>query len=279
MPLNKQKGNEYNHKLPDINILKTLYFGDKMSAGEIARKYNVTKGAVFIKFRRYDIQRRSLEEAQGIKANYIKLTLPLIHFMDGLLLGDGSVTLSPRGKSATYSHTDKHEEYLKWLRNKLEKHSIGCANINRHTNNTYAMRTKYYRDFVYFRQKWYPDNKKKVMPSTLELNPTILFNWFIGDGLFSKQSAKVFISTQFDVEGRIRMANNLKKIGIDNSIYNHGIYIKADSRTEFFRYILSSGLEIPISYQYKFPKELIYAKKFHQDIYTNFLKLKGGKMC
>ncbi|KKL05191.1 hypothetical protein LCGC14_2608520 [marine sediment metagenome] len=271
------QGNEYNHKLPDINILKTLYFGDKMSAEEIARKYNVTKGAVFIKFRRYNIQRRSLEEAQSIKANYIKLTLPLIHFMDGLLLGDGSVTLAPRGKSATYSHTDKHKEYLRWLRDKFENYRIECANIRGHTNDTYAIRTKHYRDFVYFRQRWYPNNKKKI-PPTLELNPTVLFNWFIGDGSYIKGN-KVFIATQFDVEGRTRIARNLEKIGIDNSIYNPGIYIKADSRTEFFRYILSSGLEIPTSYQYKFPRDLIYARKFHHDIYTNFLNTNGGKSC
>ncbi len=166
---------------------------------------------------------------------------------------------------------------MRWLRDKFENYRIECANIRGHNNDTYAIRTKHYRDFVYFRQRWYPNNKKKI-PPTLELNPTVLFNWFIGDGSYIKGN-KVFIATQFDVEGRTRIARNLEKIGIDNSIYNPGIYIKADSRTEFFRYILSSGLEIPTSYQYKFPRDLIYARKFHHDIYTNFLNTNGGKSC
>lgn len=43
--LNKQKGNGYNHKLPDIDKLKNIYHSKKKSCSEIAKMYDVTIGA------------------------------------------------------------------------------------------------------------------------------------------------------------------------------------------------------------------------------------------
>jgi len=78
------KGNNYNNKLPQIDILKTEYFENGMSANDIAKKYNTTNGAVLNKLKRNNIQPRTLQESQSLKANYITLTKEFNLFINGL---------------------------------------------------------------------------------------------------------------------------------------------------------------------------------------------------
>lgn len=65
------KGNNYNHKLPNIDDLVEIYFKDKLSTNQIAIKFNVTTGAVKNKLNRYGIKLRTNSEAQ--KGNKNKL--------------------------------------------------------------------------------------------------------------------------------------------------------------------------------------------------------------
>ncbi len=257
------KGKNYNHKLPGIEALKNHYFVDNMSSNGIAKKYGVTKGAVLIKFRRYGVKRRTMSEAQELIANHVTLTRTIIAFINGLLLGDGCIITTPEGKSASYSHTDKHEEYLIWLKKEFEKFSIGCSKITQYQRTQhpktlyYSIKTKNYRDFMHFRNIWYPEGKKKI--PQIELTPTVLYNWYIGDGSYHKYlnrksgGEKVVICSQFNQEGKLRMSGQLLNIGIENSIYPDCIYLKAKSRKRFFDYILSSGIITPSCYKYKFP--------------------------
>ena len=245
------KGNKYNHKLPNIDVLKRLYFDKVMSANDIAVKYNVTVGAVLIKFRRYKIKIRTLSEAQELNANFIELTNELINFINGLLLGDGSLVYSPNKKSCTYSHSDKNKEYLVWLKNQLESLNIKCSEVKPHTNNTWHLNTKWYRDFVKIRKEWYPDNKKKI--PNIKLTPIVLFNWYIGDGSFKKsKSQKVVICSSFDQRGKEFINDLINLIGIKTSVYNDCIYIKSESRKLFFKYIKNHNYSIPKCYKYKF---------------------------
>ena len=156
------KGNKYNHKLPDIDVLQAHYFDGLMSASNIADEYGVTPGAVLIKFRRYKIKLRTLSESQSLKANYIQITKNLLNFIDGLLLGDGSLVYAPNKKSCTYSHSDKNKGYLEWLKKQFGAFGIKCSNITPHTNNAWHLKTLWYRDFVELRQRWYPRGVKKI---------------------------------------------------------------------------------------------------------------------
>lgn len=246
------KGNNYSYKLPDIEKLKYLYFEKKMSANDIAKKYGVTMGAVLIKFRRHDIKRRSMSESQGLIANYIELTPEFISFINGLLLGDGCIVFVKDKKSCWYGHSDKNKEYLEWLKKCFNSFGIKCSDIRPHTNNTWSMKTMSYRNFVEIRNTWYPEGKK-VIPK-IELTPITLFNWYIGDGSYDKKSKskKVVICSQFDQVGKMRISEQLGKIGINNNVYSSSIYILSDSRKQFFDYILNHKYSIPESYKYKF---------------------------
>lgn len=245
------KGKNYNYKLPSIETLKGHYFNEKMSARDISKIYNVTVGAVLIKFRRYNIKRRTLSEAQKLISNYIDLTQEAIYFLNGLLLGDGCIAFTGRRKSCWYSHTDKNKEYLRWLIKHLKGFGIECSQIRKY-NNAWSVKTKSYRNFVEIRKLWYPKNKKKI--PKIELTPITLFNWYIGDGSYDKKSKskKIVICSEFDSEGKIYMAQELEKVGINNSIYINAIYIKSKAKDRFFDYITKHKYNIPESYKYKF---------------------------
>ncbi|MBA7559106.1 hypothetical protein ES708_00719 [subsurface metagenome] len=64
------KGNEYNHKLPSIDILKKIYFEDGISTPQIAKMFNVTPGAVKIKFNRNGIKLRTVVNPRTGKKSY-----------------------------------------------------------------------------------------------------------------------------------------------------------------------------------------------------------------
>lgn len=244
------KENNYNHKLPSIDVLAIEYCQEKMSSIEIALKYNVTSKAVLDKLKRNNIKPRTIKDVHEIKANYIKITNKLEEFINGLLLGDGSMYYTGRKKSCVYGHTDKNKEYLEWLKDKLNLFGIQCLEIKPHTNNTWLLKTKAYRDFISIREKWYPLGKKKI--PDIKLTPITLFNWYIGDGSYDKKSksTKVVICSEFDQIGKIVMAEKLKLINIKNSVYSNCIYIK--DKKSFFKYITNHKYKIPDSYKYKF---------------------------
>ncbi len=252
------KGKGYSHKLPDLITLKKHYFDEKMSASEIANKNNVTTGAVLIKFRRNNVTRRTLGEGQDIRANHIKLNNVIIDFIEGFMLGDGCITITPEGKSGVYSHTDKNKQYIEWLKIELKLMGIDCAEIKKTSDKYWSIKTKNYREFVYFRKRWYPDDKIKI-PLDYLITPIGIFNWYIGDGSYRKYTGKgggekVVICSQFDHYGKIRIAEQLKLIGIDNSVYPDCIYIKKSGRKAFFKYINNHNYSIPQCYEYKFKR-------------------------
>lgn len=251
-----KKGNSYNWILPDIETLKDLYFNEKMSLKQIARKYKVTPGAVRIKLYRYGITLRTMSEGQALISNYVSITPELNDFINGLLLGDGSIILAGNKKSCWYGHSDKNKDYLKWLRKEFLLFGIECSDIKKHTNNSWSIKTKSYRDFVEIRNIWYPEGRKKI-PS-IQLTPITLFNWYIGDGSYDKKSKgeKVVICSMFDPAGKIEMNEQLNSMGIETSIYPESIYIKKESRDAFFEYMLDHNYDIPRCYKYKFSEEI-----------------------
>lgn len=261
MTMNKSVGKGYNHKLPETNLLKKLYFGRGMSCSEISEIYNVTVGAVKNKFNRYNIKLRTLGESQKLLSNYVNLSNKLVEFLDGLLLGDGSFVLSSRKKSARYKHSDKNKLYLIYLKKQLSNFNIESSKIYRDRKGYFHFHTKSYRDFVKLHKRWYIHGKKKI-PFDLDITPTILKNWYIGDGSFkegynnTKKSERVMICTEFDINGRQSISKKLNELNIKNSIYSNGIYIKAENRIYFFKFMLSKDKNIPKCYRYKFPNEV-----------------------
>lgn len=265
MSLNKQKGNMYNWKLPDIEMLKILYWDKKLSTSIIAEMFNVTKGAVRNKFHRYDVARRTLSDSQSLISNHINLSFFSMNFIDGLLLGDGSISLSLQGLSATYKHTDKNKEYILWLAEMFADMGIEVIYKKDYAKIS-QLSTKYYRDFVAIRKRWYPTGIKQV-PFDIQIKPITLLNWYIGDGNYHKgrngtlKSESVTIAMQYDQKGKLSLCQELMCLGIENTPHEDRIYIKSNGRQQFFNYMMATQLQIPKCYQYKFPERYCHGSK------------------
>jgi len=244
------------HKLPDVETLARLYFDEKLSTAQIARMYGSSKVAVRLKLKRNGYLLRSCSEGQDLVANHISLSSEAIEYLDGLLLGDGTITISSLGKSAAYRHTDKHKEYVRWLMKRLQRYGLEASTPICQRGETFFFCTKWYRELVNIRYRWYPNGKKRV-PKDLELTPIVLKNWYIGDGSY-RPGKKGTLKGERVLIACIKLDKNvlnkkLQEIGVKTSVYPYGFYIKSESRPRFFQYMLSDDPEIPPGYQYKFP--------------------------
>ena len=243
------------HKLPQKEELINLY--KTMSLSEIAKKYRVTPRAVSTKLKRAGAEIRSLSEGQNLKANHITLTDDIKELIEGNLLADGSINYTINKKSFCYRHTDKNKLHLVYLIKQFKKLGVDSLKIYKDKKGYYHFSTRYYREFEYFRNKWYKEEGKTI-PKNLIISSEMLKLWYIGDGSFDNKSKsqKIRICNDWKVPNRKRLISELKRIGIKISVYNDGFYIKKESWNVFFNYMLSDNKEISPCYKYKFPKEV-----------------------
>jgi hypothetical protein len=256
------------HKLPSVEVLEELYVDKQLSLRQVADLYGANHRSVQGKLRRGGVRMRTREEAWAIRANYLALSSESMMFLEGLLLGDGCLAIerNSSGKSVAYKHTDKHKSYILWLRGQLERFGFKCGNIYQHkTTGCYHITTSYYRgELLVLYNKWYPGGKKngkKKIPADIELSPNTLKHWYIGDGNYkpgingTRRNRSVTLAIKSDKDGRKLLTNKLNGLNIDASAHRDSIYITAQGRPMFFKYMLSLDSYIPECYKYKFPTE------------------------
>lgn len=197
----------------------------------------------------------------GYPQNHIKITHDLREFLEGHLLGDGS--LPETGNPTTYyAHGDKNEEYVEWLSRKLSNFGIEqSGSINKRVYRGrvyYAYKSKGYIEFSGMRERWYINKKKKV-PDDFEISPTSILFWYVGDGTYSVADKKYpnakCCKIGTSLGNVVRIKCQLEDIGIICSITSQGLSILSETRNDFFEYILRSKNTPPRCYSYKFPKE------------------------
>ncbi|GAI49993.1 unnamed protein product, partial [marine sediment metagenome] len=132
---------------------------------------------------------------ENATCNHVSLSEEALEFLNGELLGDGH--LQEYSFVAKYSHTSKHRQYLEWLRDKLLLFGINpSGEILGYSYNTF--KDKRYKDTIYtsfryysksylelkeLKKIWYPSPESvKRVPLDIELAPTTLRQWYMGDG-------------------------------------------------------------------------------------------------
>jgi len=216
---------------------------------------NKQKGRIYKSKQSYEAQKR--------KANHIEACFYLKEMLNGLLLGDGSFEISERGKSASYSHGDKHESYIYWLSRKLDLYGLRqSGKIIKMKNNAYKYRTLFYYELYDIAKYWYPKGKKTI-PDYMKIRPNILKHWYIGDGNFS--DTPIIDSSIFKFNKLEFLCKELSRMNIKFTLRKFKdrsrIRISAKSQELFFKYILSDDPFIHDCYAYKFPKEFLYGIK------------------
>ncbi len=156
------------------------------------------------------------------RANHFELNQHIIEYIDGLLLGDGCLH-SYKDVSASYTQsiTIKHIEWAEKIKQYFEHFGIESFIKIYNPKNSYTqnqmvrIRTKNYREFIYFKKRWYL-NGKKIVPRDIKLTPITVLNWYLGDGSLCKNeksgSYSISLNTQsFTINDVNFLVNLLKK--------------------------------------------------------------------
>lgn len=227
---------------------------------QIAKICNVNCGTIrywLIKFR---ISTRSLSYGEHlIQANHCNLSQRAIGWINGELLGDGSL-YSQSPYSAGIRYTSKHQDYLKYFSKVLNPFGIKqSGRIYKEFNNIFNKYSYRYRSCAYVEllpiyKKWYPKDKK-IVPRDLKLTPSTCRQWYIGDrNLYKTKKGKIpFVrlsTNNFPISDVNWLVKQLIKLGFKaKRQISNTIYLSTYSTKDFLDYI---G-ECPVKcYEYKF---------------------------
>lgn len=240
--------------------------------------YSLEEIAKIVNSSRYLIKKELVKNGIEIRThgdtishrNQFILTPYINDVIIGELLGDGSIY--PSGTtSGGFTYSTSRKKYLEWLylqifkksgidiMNEGIKESIikpkkGFSQIN--DSISYKARTLSYLQFGEFRKKWYPDGEK-IVPDDINITPTILLHWYLGDGSIHKKIghhktrgkyAYIYKYVRFHTNGFSydqcqMLTNKLNDLGFDFGVKKHN----------------SRGM---ISYQLGLNKPSIYNQKF-----------------
>lgn len=119
--------------------------------------------------------------------NEIKNKKKFQEYLDGLVLGDGSISLPKRRGLPFYNQTAAVSK-IEWAR-KIQKDIINfglkCFIYGPYNRAEITITTRFHPFFLKMRERWYPKGKKKI-PQDLIITPIILANWYLGDGKLDK---------------------------------------------------------------------------------------------
>ena len=252
-------------------VLIEEYVNNHKSQIRIAREYGVSEPTVYRKLKKYGIEKRKY--THSLRDNHVKLTKPLLDLIEGELLGDGCIYMRRPFRSAKYVHGTKHEKYLEWLFEELEKYGLEKSGTPHKTSTrgvfgksiTYSNQTKTYIELKNLYYKWYPKGGK-IIPYNLGLTPIKIRQWFIGDGHYEKNRYVHFATYQFELVDVKHLANLIENnvkikpvvVSLKGENFGHSYAIRIDKRYlyDFFKYIGDCPYKIKDIYGKKFPSKI-----------------------
>lgn len=188
----------------------------------------------------------------------------------GLLMGDGYID-TRRGNPYLVVNMIT-EEYLQYLHNTFENFSKGvvldktaeeCAIYNggdvENYNEIYSWRSCSHPELSEW-SNWYSSGEK-VWPDDIELTPTVLKHWYVGDGHLNKSSGGIELTVTNERGNRQKVQQYFSNAGLpvggwwENTTgrTETRMYWNGGDRDKLFEYM---GNPLP-GFEYKWPKDLI----------------------
>lgn len=241
---------QQNKKYCDKYWIYKQYWDKKLTLSKIAKLCGVNHVTIYHWMKKFNIPFRSHGYAIHLAlANYCDLSKEAKDFIDGELLGDGSLQ-SRSNYSAKFIYTSKYKEYINYISKILKSFGIKqSGKIVKYYNKKRNCYTHHYSSCDYVEllpiyKKWYPSGKK-IIPKDLELNPLILRQFYIGEGCLrhhKKGRPNIVLSTEAfvynDIENLCQKLNKLDfKVSMHKKYNNHTIYISSYSTKDFLNYI------------------------------------------
>jgi hypothetical protein len=128
--------------------------------------------------------------------------MKLFEIIKGTLLGDSSVRVY-QNKYYYYSLTAKSKEFLEWVSKIFETFKIPTYFSFNEVSEVFSLgfyiNARNIDELMKLREKWYTKvNGKtiKIVPKDLELTPTTLLFWYLGDGsLVRRRNDNIHVPT------------------------------------------------------------------------------------
>jgi len=187
----------------------------------------------------------------------------------GLMMSDASATKNTDTRNTQIQIEMVNKEFLEYIRNilgplatdvKTYTKTNKTENEGEFTIEVYKLRTRRLKSFNKYRDDWYINNEKIFPVKDIELNPTILKMWYVGDGDIStdkrwniKHYARITSVNEFNRKENI---NNLFNSLSFEPNWNDGprFTFGLEGSKEFWKYI---GEPTP-GYEYKWPDKEYY---------------------
>lgn len=254
----------------DPEPLYDLYWNEQLPIIQVANRLNVGRDVVRNQMKHWQIPMRSkAEEVHIRRANHVTLTDEALSFIQGHLLGDGSM-ISRSPFSARYSQVSKHKKYVEWLDSKMN--SYGIERVGRITkqirrrkppwNNStvFHYSSKTYSEFRPIFDRWYSPEREP--PPDFKIDALSLAQWLMDDGSLLpiryhngglEYPIVALANFKFSLKWKKDMAEQIKQIGINCTGHKEGIRICSDSLNMFFEFI--GPCPVPHVFGYKWPRE------------------------
>jgi len=147
----------------------------------------------------------------------------------GSILGDGYLRIIPKRKNAflEINHSYGAKEYVNWKYEILKNFCISPPKKRKGNGNRIAYRffTKQHPEFTKLHKEFYKGNRKNI-PSSLELNPTILSIWFMDDGSRCSNSDFYLNTQKFSLTEQINLTEKLRNLGLQTTINKDKSYYR-----------------------------------------------------
>lgn len=240
-------------------LLNKLYWTDKLSQKEIAEKLSVFVSSIENNFKKYNIKVRTISEATFWQQKSCNLNNVQIEILDGMMLGDGCLDKSNVSARITYgckfknTLLDIQKEF-----NQLHFSNIWESEISqkswRTKNKYWYMKSSFYNDLLFHRNRWYKNIK--IIPDDVSLTPKSFYWWFIGDG-YTAHKCVVLCTDNFDSNYIVRLQLKLCNLGYESFITTRNrLKFNRDSSIKLIN-LIESNNNIAPEYEYKF-------NRFHQ---------------
>jgi len=213
----------------------------------------------------------------GSPSHRPKLTQKQIEITTGVLMGDGWINKNGKNKRLMVEMISPN--YLEYLDNvfgclstgvSLEQTAAESVKMNKKNgfrpnakeenySDIFIWRTRSHPKFNQFRE-WY-ESGKKVWPEDIELTPTVLKHWYVGDGCYEKDGRRISIGISNEIENTEKISKYFTDLGLpepsnydirENNYSGYGIvYWTVEDSPKLWDYM---GEPLP-DFEYKWPEE------------------------
>lgn len=235
-----------------VNLIKDLYFNKEFSQSQIAEYLGCHITTIEQVFKRNDIQGRDASNAGRVRRNRnCDIPLDEMEIINGMMLSDFHIEKNTY--QARFAFCFKYREFAEYFTENIKSISWGEVK-QQHVSQCWGGKSRYYKEVMDLRRKWYP-NGKKIVPRDLKITPKVLLFWFLGDGMKSgKDSGASLCTDDFSKEDNLFLVEQLTNIGFN-------CYLTTSNRIHFsgnqeLKKLISFIGECPVKcYYYKFKYE------------------------